>query len=179
MRAFILCLATSVLSATPAFACSKDAPTARLPGFTDDQMWKRAYAMWKDWDTISDYNRAKALHQEASTVYLAQIQSSADIPGQYTTRSLIVPLAAVKGELPKKPVSLVGYMRDSCDGANGDGDGAYASRGEWIVVYSGVSKRANRPNGIDSLIYKDIRDIEVLDAVEAWLKTKSNYKPFD
>ena len=179
MRNLFVGLAATLFVAAPVFACEKDAPTARLPGFRDDQMWERAYAMWKDWDTISDYNRAKALHQEASSIYLAQIQSSESIPGKYTTRSVIVPLAAVKGELPKKSVTLVGYMRDSCDGANGDGDGAYAKRGEWIVVYSGVAKRPDRPNGIDSLIYKDIRDIEILDAVEGWLKTKSNYKPFD
>lgn len=178
MRWFVACLLAAHLFPASVIACSKDAPTARLPGYNDDQMWERAYAMWKDWDTISDYNRAKSLRDEATSIYLAQVKASERNSEKFTTTAVIEPLAPIKGDLPKTPVTLVGYIPDSCGGANGDGDGAYSKAGEWIVVYTGVAKRPDRPNGIDSLVYADLRDIDILDAVDAWLSTKPDYKPF-
>ena len=157
-----------------------DSPTARLPGYTDKQAEERALKLWSDWDVIRHYNRTENLLKEAGKIYLARVtKTKRDDDMLMRTETVIEPLRGIKGKMPSGPQTLVGFIPSSCGAANGDGDGVYTKEGELIVVFEGVSKQRQRPNGIDSVRIMDVRNIELLDEVQTWLNALPGYKPYD
>jgi len=176
MRVLLLAL---LACSSSSLACSLDSPTARLPGFSDKQAEERAHKLWSDWKVIGHYQRTKALIEEAPTIYLARVTKIDKASEKFRSLATIEPLQAIKGELPSEGKVLEGFLPDSCDGANGDGDGVYTRAGELIIVFEGVSRRQNRPNGIDSVLVTETRNLKLLDAVQAWLSTLPGYQPYD
>jgi len=135
--------------------------------------------MWSDWRTIGHYERTAKLVEEASRTHLARVTKVERDGDNFRTRTTIQPLRAIKGEMPTGSQVLVGFLQDSCGGANGDGDGVYTKEADLIIVFEGVSKRANRPNGIDSVRVVEVRNVDLLDEVQAWLNAMPGYKPYD
>ncbi len=135
--------------------------------------------MWSDWNVISHYERTKALIAEAPRIYIARVTKVEKDDDRFRTRTTIQPLRSIKGSMSTAAQVLVGFLPSSCGNANGDGDGVYSKAGELIIVFEGVSKRQDRPNGIDSVRVVDVRNIELLDPVQDWLNTLPGYKPWD
>jgi hypothetical protein len=118
--------------------------------------------------------------KEASNIYLARVTTTKREDGMLMrTETVVEPLRGLKGKMPGRPQMLVGFIPSSCGRANGDGDGVYTKEGELIVVFEGVSKHQQRPRGIDSVRVIDVRNFELVDAVQAWLNTIPGYKPYD
>ena len=174
---FILLLLLT--SGMPALACELDAPTARLPGYSDDKAEERAQKLWSDWEIIYHHQRTEELMAEAPNYYLARVIAVEKSADGFTHRVKIEPLRALKGELPHGVQSLIGYLPSSCGQANGDGDAAYAQVSDLVIIFVNVAKRPTRPNGIDSLKVEDVRNIELLDQVQAWLTAQPGYVPYD
>jgi len=181
MRVSLFLLPALLTAASPAFGCEKDSPTARLPGYSDQQAEDRAYKLWSDWDVIWHYNRTKALIDEASAIYLARVSRVESVKDGILDRftTTVEPLSAIKGVKPVESQTLQGTTPSSCDAANGDGDGVYTGKEDLIIVFEGVAKRDDRPRGIDSVRVSETRNIELLDQVQAWLNSQPGYRPWD
>lgn len=169
-----------IAASSEALGCERDAPTAMLPGFTEKQADERARQLWSDWAAISHYRQTVIFSEEASRVYLARVTKvERDDGALLRTDTTVEPLRGIKGTLPTTLQTLTGFIPDSCGGANGDGDGVYSRTGDLIIVFEGVAKQRNRPNGITSVKVTDLRNVDLLDEVQSWLNTVPGYKPYD
>ena len=158
---------------TPGIACEYDSFLFALPGETEVRAQERSEKIYRDYRIIEHFEREGANYKTATAIYLAQVVGKApgptsDVPFQLWTT--VRPVHAFKGALPKSGQKLSGHPPGGLCTDAGDGKGAFADVGDWVVVFDGVPKSRYRPSGIDSFRATDIRTIELLDAMREFGK---------
>jgi len=179
VRSSLIVFAALLIVPGTAIACERDSPTARLPGYSDEKAEERSNKLWSDWDVIGHYQRTRELMGEASAYYLGRVIKTESEASRARSVAFVEPLRALKGKMPVGTQTLEGFMPDSCGGPNGDGFGAYAVKEDLIIVFLGVSKLPNRPNGIGSVKVEDVRNLDLLDGVQTWLDSQPGYERWD
>ena len=163
--AVVLVAAVSLVPAT-ARACEYDPFLFQLPEETLSDAEQRSDGTITDHKIVSRYNREAAAFDKAKAVYLSRVTALSprgSAAGSLDDPSVTVSLvAALKGEPPKKR-KLTGQAAGGLRWDRGDGLGAFAKAGNWVVVFEGLPVSQDRPRGIDSLPAKAIRTVPLLD----------------
>ena len=157
----------AAMAASPALACETEPSLVRLPGETAEALETRLDKTHEDQWVIRRYWRESSDYEHAPIVYIARVlvsDRSPTAPGGALIfpRAVVQPIYPIKGRLPTASKTLVQTNLSSC-GAYGDGDAASAPVGEIVFVFEGLTKLAQRPNGIDSIRAADARTFELLD----------------
>jgi hypothetical protein len=141
----------------------------QLPGETVEQVKARSKQIRTDHSVVRHYYREKYAFEKASAIYLGRVVSRVDWDYKVTPWTLpsttVQPIAKFKGALPPTDQRLIDEAQSGTCTDYGDGHGAWAKVGELIVVFVGLPKSRERPNGIDSFRPTDIRTVELLDAL--------------
>jgi hypothetical protein len=166
--------ATCALFALPtaALACERDPRFSfKLPGETEAQAQDRTNRIEADEEVVRHRRRETYNLKNATEVYLARVisQTPAKLsPGKWSGRSTVVrPLKALSGELKTQDRSLVDDGGLGLCDDRGDGYGAFADSGDFVVVFEGLPITTERPRGTDSLKVNDIRSEALLDNLSA------------
>lgn len=165
---FSLALAIFIANAaSPVLACETEPDLVRLPGETADAFEARLEKTHADQWVIRRYLRESKARENASTIYVARVVASnrgKATPNKAPAlpRVTVQPLHSIRGSLPPVRKTLAHTNWASC-GNYGDGDAAWASVGEIVLVFEGLPRSEQRPNGIDSLLASDLRTFELLD----------------
>ena len=141
----------------------------QLPGETVEQVKARSKQIRADHSVVRHYYREKYAFENASAIYLARVMSKVDWNYKTTPWTLpattVQPIAKFKGDLPARNQTLTDEAQSGTCTDYGDGHGAWAKVGDLVVVFIGLPKSQERPNGIDSFRPTDIRIVELLDAL--------------
>ena len=150
-------------------ACSLDPFLFQLPGETVEQVKARSKQIWADFSVIHHYQREKYAFENARAIYLGRIISK--LEWNYKTKpwtlpsTTVQPVAKLKGNLPSGKQVLTDEAQTGACTDYGDGHGAWGKVGDLVIVFVGLPKSRERPNGIDSFKPSDIRTVELLDAL--------------
>ena len=161
----------SLLLATPALACERDSGAVQLPGESKENFEYRMGDILSATSAYYTVSRQTDALENASLAYIAVVKSSKraseSASGMYET--VVEPRKALKGRLPTKERLLKNPNTGGLCFDAGDGSGANGRPGDIVMVFEGLSKKDDRPNGIDSFLAVELRTIELLDALAAYL----------
>jgi len=150
-------------------ACTLDPFLFQLPGESVDQVKARSGQIRADFTVIKHWEREKFAFERASSIYLGRVKSK--VHWNYSTKpwtlpsTTVQPIAKFKGMLPSADQVLTDEAQSGTCTDYGDGHGAWGKIGDLVVVFFGLPKTRERPNGIDSFESKEIRTVELLDAL--------------
>lgn len=171
MKILVRCILGIALAAHPSglIACSLDPFLFQLPGESVDQVKARSKQIRADFTIIKHYEREKHAFERANVIFLGRVISKVD--WNYKTKpwtlpsTTVKPVAKFKGELPSTNRMLTDEAQSGACTDYGDGHGAWSKVGDLVVVFMGLEKTRERPNGIDSFEPSEIRTIQLLDAL--------------
>ena len=169
----LLCAAISVL-AQSALACETEPDFFVLPSETGKEARVRTEKTHDDQWVVRWNHEETYVFKQAPIAYIAKVVSVTKPsfgPGEITWPSSIVePLTAIKGDMPRAPRKLVSKDTGGSCTYIGDGSGAFALVGQLIFVFEGLPKSQSYPNGIQSFGAAQARTFELLDPLAKHLR---------
>jgi hypothetical protein len=170
-------LISAALVPTPGMACEIDTGAVRLPGESEEEYSKREYQILRDKGAHYNVSRQSAAFEEARTIYVAVVKSSASslVSSSSQYEAIVEPKRAIRGSLPSEDRRLVNPNTGGMCFEAGDGSGANAAPGEIVVVLEGLSKTEWRPNGIDSFRATESPTYELLEALAKYLGVEPDH----
>lgn len=162
-----LALFLSSLAARPASACEYVTWPFQLPGETEQEARKRSAQILSDQLVKAHFQREDFDLNNAQTIYIARVLSTnRGQAARAQPKSIVVPVEAITGKAPASARTLVETKERGCsnwgDGI-GDGEGTGAPVGTFVIVFEGLPKTEERPNGTDSLRATSVRRKELLE----------------
>ena len=165
-------------AATPAFACEVDSGAARLPGESLEEFEQRDELTLRDRFIVRHHLREKHAFENARSVYIAEVVSRRETPlgstGIRFPSVTVKPVSSIKGSLPNDLRTLTDQTTGGECTDIGDGKAAYGKVGSLVLVFEGLPRSAERPNGIDSLRATDVRTFELLQALASFVNRPSS-----
>ncbi len=159
---------------TPAHACGYVTWPFQLPGETEQGARERSAQILSDQRTNARIAREDFDLKNSLTIYIARVLSNNRAQGiRIRPKSIVEPVEAISGRLPSIARTLIEVESNSCSNwgdGYGDGEGTAASVGSLVVIFEGLPKSANRPNGIDSLRATSVRRAELLERLSKYGK---------
>lgn len=173
LRAISLGLASS-LASTSALACEIEPWLFQLPGESEQDTRDRSDSILRDQRAVRQFAREDFNLKNAQAIYIARVLANNRGQGSSARpASTIEPISAVSGKLPTGPRTLRETKEQACsswgDGF-GDGEGTGAPVGTLVVVFEGLPKSEERPNGVDSLRATSVRHRELLELLTKYGK---------
>ncbi|HUE79507.1 MAG TPA: hypothetical protein VMN38_07740 [Sphingomicrobium sp.] len=165
-----LTLVGGLCLSSPANGCEYTDRLFQLPEETEAEARTRSEAIFREGFVIRHWARESFDIKNASTVYIGRVV--ANDRGQGTgsrPSSTVEPIEAIVGSLPSGRRKLAEALGHSCSNYGdgyGDGEGSAAKVGSLVVVFEGLPKSQERPNGIDSLRATSIRNDDLLERLQ-------------
>jgi len=159
---------------TPAIACEYVTWPFQLPGETEKDARERSEQILSDQLTNTHFRREEFDLKNAKTIYIARVVSNnREQDVRIRPAAMIEAVEAIKGKLPTGTRSLAETEQHSCSNwgdGHGDGEGTAAPVGSLIIVFEGLPKSQDKPNGVDSLRATSIRSGALLDRLSKYGK---------
>lgn len=150
-----------------AVACEIEPWLFQLPGETEDDTRGRSDQIMRDGSAVRHFLREDFDLKNAQVIYIARVISNNRGQGSGAKpTSIIEPIETISGKLPTTRRTLTEVEERGCSNwgdGDGDGQGTGVPAGELVIVFEGLPKSKERPNGIDSLRATSVRHVQLLE----------------
>ena len=169
-----LTLILAICSSGSAVACEFEPWLFQLPGETEQATRDRSDQIMRDGGAVRHFAREEFDLKNAKTIYVARVIASSRGQGiDAQPMSTIEVVDVISGKPTSTRRTLVETRERGCSNwgdGDGDGQGVGAPVGELVIVFEGLPRSTELPNGTDSVRATSVRHVELLERLSKYGK---------